>query len=83
MIALIGTPAASSIARYQFHGHGLLVAMIVAPSRLPGLFVGTALLTFFVSLGVRPPLVAVVIAHVVCALGCFVVVAAAPFFRRS
>lgn len=79
VIALIGTPAAWSIARYRFRGRGLLVAMIVAPVGLPGLFVGAALLTFFVSLHVHPSLVTVVIAHGVYTLGFYVVIAAARF----
>jgi spermidine/putrescine transport system permease protein len=79
VVALVGTPAAWAIARYRFRGRGLLVAMIVAPVGLPGLFVGAALLTFFASLHVHPSLRTVVVAHGVYTLGFFVVIAAARF----
>ena len=79
LIFLIGTPAAWAIARYRFRGRGALVAMIVAPVGLPGLFVGAALLTFFASLHVHPSLRTVIVAHAVYTLGFFVVIAAARF----
>ena len=57
----------------------LLLATIVAPVALPGLFIGIALLTFFASIHVHPSLRTVVVAHAVYTLGFYVVIAAARF----
>jgi len=79
VVALVGTPAAWAIARGRFRGRGLLLATIVAPVALPGLFIGIALLTFFASIHVHPSLRTVVVAHAVYTLGFYVVIAAARF----
>jgi spermidine/putrescine transport system permease protein len=79
LVALIGTPAAWAIARHRFPGRGLLLAAILAPVCLPGLFIGTSLLSFFAFVEIHPSLRTVVVAHAVYTLGFFVVIAAARF----
>jgi spermidine/putrescine transport system permease protein len=79
VIAVIGTPAAWAIARQRFRGRTLLLATVLAPLTMPGLFIGVALLTFFVAIGVPLSLRTVVIAHVVFTLGFFVLVASSRF----
>jgi spermidine/putrescine transport system permease protein len=78
-IAIIGTPAAWAIGRYRFRGRGALLAALVMPLTLPGLFIGVALLTYFVSVDVRPSLQTVVVAHMIYTLGFYVLVASSRF----
>jgi spermidine/putrescine transport system permease protein len=79
VVAAIGTPAAWAIARYRFPGRGVLLAIVLAPLTMPGLFIGVALLTFFVAVGVPLSLRTVVIAHVIYTLGFYVLVASSRF----
>lgn len=79
VVAVIGTPAAWAIARHRFPGRTVLLAFVLAPLAMPGLFIGVGLLTFFVSVGVPLSLRTVVIAHVVYTLGFYVLVASTRF----
>jgi spermidine/putrescine transport system permease protein len=79
LVVLIGTPAAWAIARVQFRGRRVLLATLVAPLTLPGLFIGIALLTFFARLEVEPSLRTVVVAHVLFTVGFYVLVMSAQF----
>jgi ABC-type spermidine/putrescine transport system permease subunit II len=78
-VALIGTPAAWAIARRRFPGRAALLATLVAPLTMPGLFVGIALLTYFVTLGIPLSLRTVVFAHVIYTLGFYVLAASSRF----
>ena len=78
-VALLGTPAAWAIARHRFPGRAVLLGTVVAPLAMPGLFIGVALLTFFVSIGVPLSLKTVVVAHVIYTLGFYVLVASSRF----
>jgi ABC-type spermidine/putrescine transport system permease subunit II len=79
VVAVIGTPAAWAIARHRFPGRAILLAVVLAPLTMPGLFIGVGLLTFFVAIGEPLSLRTVVIAHVVYTLGFYVLVASARF----
>jgi ABC-type spermidine/putrescine transport system permease subunit II len=79
LVALIGTPAAWAIARHGFPGRSVLLGSVLAPLAMPGLFIGIALLTYFVALGVPLSLRTVVIAHVIYTLGFYVLVASSRF----
>jgi len=79
VVALLGTPAAWAIARHRFPGRAGLLATIVAPLAMPGLFIGVALLTFFVAIGIGLSLRTVVVAHVIYTLGFYVLVASSRF----
>jgi ABC-type spermidine/putrescine transport system permease subunit II len=79
VVALVGTPAAWAIARHRFPGRTVLLATVLAPLTMPGLFIGIALLTFFVAMGVPLSLRTVVVAHVVYTLGFYVLVASSRF----
>ena len=79
VVALLGTPAAWAIARHRFAGRLVLLGTIVAPLAMPGLFIGIALLTFFVAVGIPLSLRTVVVAHVIYTLGFYVLVASSRF----
>jgi spermidine/putrescine transport system permease protein len=79
IIVLIATPAAWYLARSTSRVRGLLLAASVAPLALPGLFIGIALLTYFGRLGLRPSLTTVTIAHVLYAMGFYVLIAGRRF----
>jgi spermidine/putrescine transport system permease protein len=78
-IALIGTPAAWAIARHRFPGRAVLLTALVAPLTMPGLFIGVALLTYFVTLGIPLSLRTVVFAHVIYTLGFYILAASSRF----
>jgi len=62
---VVATLAALGLRRYRLrYGSALSVAAVV-PIALPGLLVGLALLTYFSSVGMRPSLTTVVIAHTI------------------
>lgn len=78
-VAVIGTPVAWAIGRYRFPGRSALLSVAVLPLTLPGLFIGVALLTYFVSLGTPRSLRTVVVAHIIWTIGFFVLVASSRF----
>lgn len=75
MVSLIGTLAALGLTRYRFPGQRIVLAVLLAPAALPGLFVGLALLSFFVQLRIPLSLWTVTIGHLVYTLPYFVLVA--------
>jgi ABC-type spermidine/putrescine transport system permease subunit II len=79
IVGVVGTLAAAAIARRRFPGRALLLGIMLAPLALPGLFIGVALLSYFVSIGVKLSLQTVVVAHVIYTLGFYVLVASARF----
>jgi spermidine/putrescine transport system permease protein len=60
---VITTLAALALTRFRLRFGRLLSVGAIAPIAIPGLIVGIALLTFFATLGIRPSLVTVLIAH--------------------
>jgi ABC-type spermidine/putrescine transport system permease subunit II len=77
----IGLLAALTITRYRFRLRPLVRGLFVLPLSLPGLFVGLALLAFFVSLRVRLTLGTVIIGHLIYTLPYFFLVAATRLER--
>lgn len=73
--SILGTLAALGLTRYRFPGRRVILAALLVPAALPGLFVGLALLSFFVQLRVPLSLWTVTIGHVVYTLPYFLLVA--------
>lgn len=63
--ALVGTPAAFGLVRYQFRFKSLLRLIVTFPVSLPTLLVGISLLSFLVFFSIPRSLITVVIGHVV------------------
>jgi len=74
-VSVLGTLAALGLARYRFRGQGVVLTTLLAPVALPGLFVGVALLSFFVQLRVPLSLWTVMVGHLVYTLPYFLLVA--------
>lgn len=78
---VLGTLTAYGLTRARRRLHGPLRVLFLLPLALPPLFVGLALFTLFVELGVQLSLQTVVIAHVVVTLPLFVLIAGATLDR--
>jgi spermidine/putrescine transport system permease protein len=77
----IGTLAALGVTRYSFRGRRVLRTVLVLPAALPGLFMGTALLSFFLVAHVRLGLATVTVGHLVYVLPYFFLVASTRLDR--
>jgi spermidine/putrescine transport system permease protein len=75
VVSVLGTLAALGLTRYRFPGQAVVLSALLAPAALPGLFVGLALLSFFVQLRVPLSLWTVTVGHLVYTLPYFLLVA--------
>ncbi len=81
VVVVVGTLAALGMTRHRFRGQAALNALFIAPAALPGLFIGIALVTFFVQTGVTLSLWTVTVGHVLYTLPYFYLVASARLQR--
>ncbi len=81
VVTLVGTLAALGLARYNLRGSAALRSSILVPATLPGLFIGIALLTFFVQVHVPLSLWTVTVGHLVYVLPYFFLVASSRLQR--
>lgn len=65
---VLGTLAAIAVVRGRFAGRDTVATFLVSPLMLPGLVLGIALLQYFRSLGLRAPVPALLLAHVLVVL---------------
>jgi spermidine/putrescine transport system permease protein len=75
IITIVGTLAALGITRPNFPARRVLRVLLLVPAALPGLFVGIALLTFFVQTDIPPSLWTVTVGHLLYTLPYFFLVA--------
>jgi spermidine/putrescine transport system permease protein len=68
LAVVLGTIGGVAIARFDFPGRGLLLAVSLMPLIIPYLGLAVALLITFVTLGLRPSITTVVIGHSVVAI---------------
>ena len=80
-VLLVGTLAALGVTRYDFRGRGLVRGFLLFPAALPGLFVGIALLSFFVQTHTRLSLWTVTVGHLIYTLPYFFLVASSRLQR--
>lgn len=71
---MLGTLAAIAVVRGRFAGRDAVATFLVSPLMLPGLVLGIALLQYFRTLGLRAPVPALLLAHVLVVL---------PFVMRT
>lgn len=64
----IGLFAARAFTRYQFFGRGPAEGLVMLPLVIPGIIVASSMLVLFISLGLQPSLITVIIGHVFLAL---------------
>jgi spermidine/putrescine transport system permease protein len=74
VVVVVGTLAGIGVTRYTFRGRGLVRVFLLFPAALPGLFVGIALLSFFVQTKVSLSLWTVTAGHLVYVLPYFFLV---------
>jgi ABC-type spermidine/putrescine transport system permease subunit II len=77
----LGTLAALALTRYNFRYKSLLQPLYILPLSLPGLFVGLALLSYFISLNIKLSLGTVIVGHLIYTLPYFVLVSSARLER--
>jgi spermidine/putrescine transport system permease protein len=77
----IGTLSSLALTRYQFRFKGFVQSLFLLPLSLPGLFLGIALLSYFISLNIQLSLNTVIIGHLIYTLPYFVLVASARLER--
>jgi spermidine/putrescine transport system permease protein len=80
-VTVVGTLAAIAVTRYSFRGRAALRSVVLVPAALPGLFLGMALLSFFVRTNVSPSLWTATIGHVIYMLPYFFLVASSRLQR--
>src|SRR5262245_5087867 len=73
-VVVIGTLAGLGVTRYEFRGRAAVRAFLLFPAALPGLFVGIALLSFFVQTKVSLSLWTVTVGHLLYVLPYFFLV---------
>jgi spermidine/putrescine transport system permease protein len=73
-VVVIGTLAGLAITRYEFPGRRIVKTLLLVPAALSGLFVGIALLSFFVQAHISLSLWTVTAGHVVYTLPYFFLV---------
>jgi len=73
-VVVVGTLAGIGVTRYEFRGRKVLRSILLFPAALPGLFVGIALLTFFVQTKTSLSLWTVTIGHLIYVLPYFFLV---------
>ena len=62
---VVGTMAAIALVRYPFRGSRVLTVVIIAPVALPGLFIGIALLTFYLRMHIPLSLWTATLGHII------------------
>ncbi len=77
----LGTLAALALTRYSFRYKSLIQPLYILPLSLPGLFVGIALLSYFISLNIQLSLGTVIIGHLIYTLPYFILVSSARLER--
>jgi spermidine/putrescine transport system permease protein len=65
VVVVVGTLAGLGVTRYGFRGRGLVRFFVLFPAALPGLFLGIALLSFFVQTKTSLSLWTVTVGHLV------------------
>jgi spermidine/putrescine transport system permease protein len=80
-VVVVGTLAGIGVTRYEFRGRGAIRAFLLFPAALPGLFVGIALLSFFVQTKTSLSLWTVTLGHLIYTLPYFFLVASARLER--
>jgi ABC-type spermidine/putrescine transport system permease subunit II len=80
-VVVVGTLAALGVTRYAFRGRNAIRTFLLFPAALPGLFVGIALLSFFVQSSVSLSLWTVTAGHLVYTLPYFFLVASSRLQR--
>lgn len=63
LATVLGTLAATGLARVEFRGKGLLMALLISPMVVPVIVVGVGMYLFFAPLGLSESYVALVLAH--------------------
>jgi len=81
VVVVVGTLAGIGVTRYAFRGSTAVRALLLFPAALPGLFIGIALLSFFVQTQVTLSLWTVTLGHLVYVLPYFFLVVAARLQR--
>ncbi len=81
VVSVVGTLAAIGLTRPGFRHGGAIRVMLLAPAALPGLFIGIALLTFFVAMHIQLSLWTVITGHLIFTLPYFVLVASTRLAR--
>jgi spermidine/putrescine transport system permease protein len=80
-VVVLGTLAGIGVTRYDFRGRGALRTFLLFPAALPGLFVGIALLSFFVQTKTSLSLWTVTLGHLIYTLPYFFLVVATRLQR--
>jgi spermidine/putrescine transport system permease protein len=81
IVAVVGTLAATIVARHRFRGAGVVTALMLAPAALPGLVIGVSLLNLYGDLHLTLSLATVVVGHVIYTLPYFYLVLSARLRR--
>ncbi len=63
MSTAMGLFAARAYARYRFRGSGISEGLVMLPLVVPGIIVASSMLVLFVSIGLKPSLMAVTLGH--------------------
>lgn len=77
----VGVFAAKAFAGHRYPGAGPAEGLVMVPLVIPGIIVASSMLVLFISVGIRPSLVAVVIGHVFLALPFSVLILKSAFDR--
>jgi ABC-type spermidine/putrescine transport system permease subunit II len=81
VVVIVGTLAGLGLTRHAFRGSAAVRALLLFPATLPGLFIGIALLSFFVQTQVTLSLWTVTLGHLVYVLPYFFLVVATRLQR--
>ena len=74
VVVVVGTLAGIGVTRYAFRGNSIVRVFLLVPAALPGLFVGIALLSFFVQTKISLSLWTVTVGHLIYVLPYFFLV---------
>ena len=74
VVVVVGTLAGIGVTRYAFRGNSIVRVFLLFPAALPGLFVGIALLSFFVQTKISLSLWTVTVGHLIYVLPYFFLV---------
>jgi ABC-type spermidine/putrescine transport system permease subunit II len=74
VVVVVGTLAGIGVTRYAFRGNSVVRVFLLFPAALPGLFVGIALLSFFVQTKISLSLWTVTVGHLIYVLPYFFLV---------
>ena len=80
-VTVVGTLAALAVTRYTFRGRAALRSVVLVPAALPGLFLGIALLSFFVRIHLNLSLGTATVGHIIYMLPYFFLVASSRLLR--